>query len=178
MYRYENATGRIKSIKDEAAVGAWSDSLISDTTALFEQHEMMRKYLQPEQPPAGAPGAIGPAPLASGTADAVAIEQQFKKANLDPKMGDIADREVMEYFKDLDTDLKETISEAPLNDAQDDLKNRQIMRGLVNLSKAAAGFTTAVTAELTVAVIGDPIAAQHILTQFNAILDKLFKIFY
>jgi len=27
-------------------------------------------------------------------------------------------------------------------------------------------------------VIGDPIAAQHILAQFNAILDKLLKIFY
>jgi hypothetical protein len=52
------------------------------------------------------------------------------------------------------------------------------MRGLVNLAKAAAGFTTAVTAGLTTAVIGDPIAAQHILAQFNAILDKLLKIFY
>jgi hypothetical protein len=57
-------------------------------------------------------------------------------------------------------------------------KNCKIMRGLVNLAKAVAGFTTAVTAGLTAVVIGDPIAAQHILAQFNAILDKLLKIFY
>ena len=65
----------LKSMKDEAAAGAWSNRLISNITALFERHEEMRKYLQPEQPPAGTLGAIGPEPLASGTADAAALEQ-------------------------------------------------------------------------------------------------------
>ena len=54
---------------------------------------------------------------------------------------------------------------------------KKALAGL-NLAKAAAGFTTAATAGLTATVIGDPIAAQHILAQFNAILDKLLKIFY
>lgn len=177
-YKYENAVRRIKSMKDEAAAGAWSNRLISDITALFERHEEMRKYLQPEQPPAGTPGAIGPAPLAAGTADAAAIGQQWQEAISDPKMRYIVDPGVTDYFKDLDADLTEPLSETPLSDEQDDRKNRKIMHGLVNLAKAAAGFTTAVTAGLTATVIGDPIAAQHILAQFNAILDKLLKIFY
>ena len=177
-YKYENAVRRIKSVKDEAGEEAWGDILISDITLLFEQHEEMRKYLQPKQPPAGTPGAIGPAPLAAGTADAPAIGQQLQKAISDPKLRDIADAGVTDYFKDLNADLTEPLSETPLSDEQDDRKNRKIMRGLVNLAKAAAGFTTAVTAGLTTAVIGDPIAAQHILAQFNAILDKLLKIFY
>jgi hypothetical protein len=177
-YKYENAVRRIKSMKDEAAAGAWSNRLISDITLLFERHEEMRKYLQPEQPPAGTPGAISPAPLASGAEDAPAIGQQWQEAISDPKMSDIVDPGVMDYFKDLDADLTEPLSETPLSDEQGDRKNCKIMRGLVNLAKAAAGFTTAVTAGLTAAVIGDPIAAQHILAQFNAILDKLLKIFY
>jgi hypothetical protein len=177
-YKYENAVRRIKNMKDEAAAGAWSNRLISDITALFEQHEKMRKYLQPKQPPAGTPGAIGPAPLAAGTADAAAIGQQWQEAISDPKMRYIVDAGVTDYFKDLNADLTEPLSETPLSDEEDDRKNRKIMRGLVNLAKAAAGFTTAVTAGLTTAVIGDPIAAQHILAQFNAILDKLLKIFY
>ncbi|WP_347816158.1 TIR domain-containing protein [uncultured Planktomarina sp.] len=177
-YKYENAVRRIKSMKDEAAAGAWSNRLISDITALFERHEEMRKYLQPEQPPAGTPGAIGPAPLAAGKADAPAIAQQWQEAISDPKLSDIVDPGVTDYFKDLNADLKEPLSETPLSYEQDDRKNRKIMRGLVNLAKAAAGFTTAATAGLTATVIGDPIAAQHILAQFNAILDKLLKIFY
>jgi hypothetical protein len=177
-YKYENAVRRIKSVKDEAGEEAWGDSLISDITLLFEQHEKMRKYLQPKQPPAGTPGAIGPAPLAAGTADAPVIGQQWQEAISDPKLSVIADAGVTDYFEDLNADLTGPLSETPLSDEQDDRKNRQIMRGLVNLAKAAAGFTTAVTAGLTTAVIGDPIAAQHILAQFNAILDKLLKIFY
>jgi hypothetical protein len=177
-YKYENAVRRIKSVKDEAGEEAWGDSLISDITLLFEQHEKMRKYLQPKQPPAGTPGAIGPAPLAAGTADAPVIGQQWQEAISDPKLSVIADAGVTDYFEDLNADLTGPLSETPLSDEQDDRKNRQIMRGLVNLAKAAAGFTTAVTAGLTTAVIGDPIAAQHILAQFSAILDKLLKIFY
>ena len=164
-------------MKDEAAAGAWSNRLISDIKLLFERNEEMRKYLHPEQPPAGTPGAIGPAPLASGTADATAIGQQWQEAIFHPKMSDIADAGVTEYFKDLDADLKEPLSKPPLSDEHDDRKNRQIMRWLVNLAKAAAGFTTAVTAGLMAAGIGDPIAAQPILAQFNAILDKLLKVF-
>lgn len=176
-YRYENAVRRIKQMRGETGEEAWGDSLIDDVTILFEQHDKMRKYLQPEQPPAGSPGAIGPAPLASGTADAAAIEQQLQEAISDPKLGDIADPEVAEYFKDLDADLKESLSQPHLDAAQDDRRHRQIMRGLVNLAKAAAGFTTAVAASLTATVIGDPTAAHHVLAQFNAILDKLLKIF-
>ena len=177
-YRYENAVRRIKNMKGEAGEEAWGDSLIDDVTILFEHHDKMRKYLQPEQPPAGSPGAIGPAPLASGTADAAAIEQQLQEAISDPKLGDIADPEIAEYFKDLDADLKDSLSQPHLDAAQDDRRHRRIMRGLVNLAKAAAGFTTAVAAGLTTAVIGDPTAAHHVLAQFNAILDKLLKIFY
>ena len=105
-YNYEDAVRRIKSMKDEAGEESWGDSLIIDITALFERHEKMRKYLQPAQPPAGTPGAIGPAPLASGTADAAAIGQQWQEAIFHPKMSDIADAGVTEYFKDLDADLK------------------------------------------------------------------------
>ena len=177
-YRHENAVRRIKQMRGETGEEAWGDSLIDDVTILFEHHAKMRKYLQPEQPPAGSPGAIGPAPLASGTADAAAIEQQLQEAISDPKLGDIADPEVAEYFKDLDADLKDSLSQPDLNAAQDDRRHRRIMRGLVNLAKAAAGFTTAVAAGLTTAVIGDPSAAHHVLAQFNAILDKLLKIFY
>ena len=176
-YRYENAVRRIKQMKGEAGEEAWGDSLIDDVTILFEHHDKMRKYLQPEQPPAGSPGAIGPAPLASGTADAAAIEQQLQEAISDPKLGDIADPEVAEYFKDLDAELKDSLSQPHLDAAQDDRRHRQIKRGLVNLAKAAAGFTTAVAASLTATVIGDPTAARHVLAQFNAILDKLLKIF-
>jgi len=104
-YKYENAVRRIKSVKDEAGEEAWGDSLISDITLLFEQHEKMRKYLQPEQPPAGTPGAIGPAPLAAGTADAPAIGQQWQEAISDPKLSVIADAGVADYFEDLDADL-------------------------------------------------------------------------
>ncbi|MDC3394593.1 toll/interleukin-1 receptor domain-containing protein, partial [Planktomarina temperata] len=176
-YRYENAVRRIKNMKGEAGEEAWGDSLIGDVTILFEQHDKMRQYLQPEQPPAGSPGAIGPEPLASGTADAAAIEQQLQEAISDSKLGDIADPEVAEYFKDLDADLKDSLSQPHLNAAQDDRRHRQIKRGLVDLAKAAAAFTTAVAAGLTTAVIGDPTAAHHVLAQFNAILDKLLKIF-
>jgi hypothetical protein len=116
--------------------------------------------------------------LAAGKADAPAIAQQWQEAISDPKLSDIVDPGVTDYFKDLNADLKEPLSETPLSYEQDDRKNRKIMRGLVNLAKAAAGFTTAATAGLTATVIGDPIAAQHILAQFNAILDKLLKIFY
>ena len=176
-YLYENAVRRIKNMKGEAGEEAWGDSLIDDVTILFEHHDKMRKYLQPEQPPAGSPGAIGPAPLASGTADAAAIEQQLQEAISDPKLGDIADPEVAEYFKDLDAELKDSLSQPHLDAAQDDRRHRQIKRGLVNLAKAAAGFTTAVAASLTASVISDPTAANHVLAQFNAILDKLLKIF-
>ena len=175
-YKHENAVRRIKNMKGETGEEAWGDSLIDDVTILFEHHAKMRKYLQPEQPPAGSPGAIGPEPLASGTADAAAIEEQLQEAISDPKLGDIADPEVAEYFKDLDADLKDSLSQRHY-DAQDDRRHRRIMRGLVNLAKAAAGFTTAVAAGLTTAVIGDPTAAHHVLAQFNAILDKLLKIF-
>ncbi|MBT6522726.1 MAG: toll/interleukin-1 receptor domain-containing protein [Rhodobacteraceae bacterium] len=176
-YKHENAVRRIKNMTGETGEEAWGDSLIDDVTILFEHHDKMRKYLQPEQPPAGTPGAIGPEPLASGTADAAAIEQQLQAAISDPKLGDIADPEVAEYFKDLDADLKDSLSQRHFDAAQDDRRHRRIMRGLVNLAKAAAGFTTAVAAGLTTAVIGDPTAAHHVLAQFNAILDKLLKIF-
>ena len=116
---------RIKSMKDEAAAGAWSNRLISDITALFERHEEMRKYLQPEQPPAGTPGAIGPAPLAAGKADAPAIAQQWQEAISDPKLSDIVDPGVTVYFKDLNADLKEPLSETPLSYEQDDRKKSQ-----------------------------------------------------
>jgi hypothetical protein len=56
-------------------------------------------------------------------------------------------------------------------------KNRGIARALVTLAKGAAGFTVAVSAGLAAAAIGDATAAQHILTQFSAILDKILKIF-
>ena len=48
---------------------------------------------------------------------------------------------------------------------------------LVKLAKGAGKFTTAVSAGLAAAAIGDATAAQHILTEFNAILDKVLKIF-
>jgi hypothetical protein len=112
-YKYENAVRRIKSMKDEAGEEAWSNRLISDITLLFEQHEEMRKYLQPKQPPAGTPGAIGPAPLAAGKADALVIWQQWQEAISDPKMSDIVDLGVTDYFKDLDADLTEPLSDPP-----------------------------------------------------------------
>ncbi len=62
-------------------------------------------------------------------------------------------------------------------DAQEDRKNRGIARALVKLAKGAGKFTTAVSAGLAAAAIGDATAAQHILTEFNATLYKVLKIF-
>ena len=62
--------------------------------------------------------------------------------------------------------------------AREDRKNRGIARAAGDIvPKARHKFTTAVSAGLAAAAIGDATAAQHILTQFNAILDKLRKTF-
>ena len=80
-------------------------------------------------------------------------------------------------YADLKENLWKAMSQEVVNDAQEDRKNRGIARALVKFAKGADKFTTAVSAGLAAAAIGDATAAQHILTQFNAILDKLRKTF-
>jgi hypothetical protein len=80
-------------------------------------------------------------------------------------------------YADLKKNLWKAMSLEAVIDAQEDRKNRGIARALVKLAKGAGKFTTAVSAGLAAAAIGDATAAQHILTEFNAILDKVLKIF-
>jgi hypothetical protein len=80
-------------------------------------------------------------------------------------------------YADFKENLWKAMSQEVVNDAQEDQKNRGIARALVKFAKGADKFTTAVSAGLAAAAIGDATAAQHILTQFNANVDKLRKTF-